>query len=121
VTSTAGADLLPAAPAGAPLADALPVVLARKDFPDGGALVRLVEPSGDIVLHALNAAGTVLSCTKVGSLYALPIESQTDAAGGEVIQVVQDDSGAKVRYVVQTDGEPRAVTVLEPARAALTP
>jgi hypothetical protein len=113
-----GAPALAAAPAGPPLADASPILLARREWSDGGAVERLVEPSGDIVLHALSPAGTVLSCTKVGSLYRLPIESQTDAAQGEVIQLVRDESGALVRYVVQADGEPRAVTVVEPARLA---
>jgi hypothetical protein len=97
----------------------VPVVLARRVWNDGGATERLIEPSGDVVLHVLSPVGTVLSCTKVGSLYTLPIESQTDAAGGEVVHLVRDDSGALVRYVVQADGEPRAVTVLEPAQLSM--
>jgi hypothetical protein len=94
-------------------------VLARKAWNDGSALERLVEPSGDVVLHVLNPVGTVLSCTKVGSLYTLPLVSQTAAAGGEVVHVARDDSGALVRYVVQADGEPRAVTVIQPAQLTL--
>jgi hypothetical protein len=44
--------------------------------------------------------------------------SQTEAAGGEVVQVVRDDSGAILRYVVQSNGEVRAVALLEPAPAS---
>jgi hypothetical protein len=76
----------------------------------------LIEPSGDIVVHQLTAAGTVESCEKVGSLLALPLVAQTFAAGGEVVHVARDESGALVRYVIQADGEPRGVTVLEPGR-----
>lgn len=113
--SAATPENVAAAPAGPPLAEVVPVVVARRAWSDGSALERLIEPSGDIVLHVVTPAGTVVSCTPVGSLYALPIESQTDAAGGEVVHVVRDDSGARIRYVVQADGEPRAVTVIEPA------
>jgi hypothetical protein len=83
---------------------------------DGGATERLVEPSGEIVVHVVNAAGTVESCEKAGSLFALPVVEQTFVRDGEVVEVVRDDSGALVRWVVQADGEPRGVTVLEPGR-----
>jgi hypothetical protein len=97
------------------LADAKPIVLARKAWPDGSSVERLLEPSGDIVVHNVTAAGTVLSCTKVGSLFALAVQSQTDATDGEVVQIVRDDSGAILRYVVQADGEPRAAELISPA------
>ncbi len=97
----------------------MPIVLARKRWSDGGAIERLLEPSGDLVLHTLGPAGTVLHCTKVGSLLTLPLVSQTEAAGGEVVEVVRDDSGALLRFVVQRDGETRAVVVVEPAPIAL--
>lgn len=106
------------APAGPFLADGSALVLARHVWADGGALERLLEPSGDIVLHAVNRAGTVESCTKVGSLFALQIVEQRDAAGGEVVHVVDDESGARLRYVVAADGEPRAVELLAPAPVA---
>jgi hypothetical protein len=79
---------------------------------------RVLEPSGDLVLHMVNSAGTVLHCTRVGSLFTLPIVSQTEAAGGEFVHVVRDASGAVLRYVVQADGEARAVVLLEPAPAS---
>jgi hypothetical protein len=88
----------------------------RRVYPEGGAIERLVEPSGDIVVHVVNGAGTVQSCETVGSLFALPLEEQTFAAAGEVVELARDLSGALVRYVVQADGEARAVAVLEPGR-----
>jgi hypothetical protein len=106
---------LAAAPRGPRLGDSAPIVLKRKGWSDGSAIERILEPSGDVVLHNVDAAGTVLHCTKVGSLFTLPVVSQTPAAGGEVIEVVRDESGAVLRFVVQADGEPRAVVLLEPA------
>ncbi len=106
------------APAGAFLADSAPIVLARRPWGDGGAVERILESSGDIVLHTVNAAGTVQSCTKVGSLFALRILEQRDAAGGEVVHVVEDESGARLRYVVATDGEARAVELVAPSPVA---
>lgn len=114
VASALGGQGLAPAPLGPPLADAAPVLIARRVAGDGGALERLVEPSGEIVLHAVNPAGTVLSCTPVGSLFTLRIVSEAEAAGGEVVEVVRDESGALLRFVVQPDGEPRAVALVEP-------
>jgi hypothetical protein len=111
----APAAALPAAPPGPPLADAGPLLLARVERSRGLALERLVEPSGDVVEHEVNAAGTVQSCRKVGSLLALRVVAQQPAAGGEYVQVARDASGALVRYVVDADGEPRAVALLAPA------
>lgn len=106
---------LPAAPAGRLLAESAPVLLDRVERPDGTALERLVEPSGEVVLHEVSRAGTVLSCRTVGALLAMRVIEQRDAAGGEVIHVARDASGAILRYVVGPDGEPRAVTVVAPA------
>jgi hypothetical protein len=107
------------APDGPPLADSGAVLLLRKELPEGGALERLVEPSGDIVVHLITAAGTVESCDKVGSLFRLPVVQQDFVAGGEVLQVSRDESGALVRWVVRADGEPRAVAVVPAAPVAL--
>jgi hypothetical protein len=106
---------LPPAPRGAPLRDGAPVLLERRERPDGTALERLVEPSGEIVLHEVGRAGTVLSCRTVGRLLTLRVLEQREAAGGEVVQVARDASGVLLRYVVAPDGEPRAVTVVAPA------
>jgi hypothetical protein len=103
-----------AAPAGPPLADSPPVLLLRRELSSGAALERLIEPSGDIVVHMVTPAGTVDSCEKVGTLFALPLLEQTFVAGGEVVHVARDESGAIVRYVVRADGEPRAVAVVAP-------
>jgi len=70
------------------------------------------------VLHAVNRAGTVESCTKVSSLFALRILDQREAAGGEVVHLVRDDSGAVLRYVVAPDGEARAVELVAPSSVA---
>ncbi len=105
---------LPAAPLGPPLADSGPVLLSRVDRPGGHALERLIEPSGEIVEHEVNAAGTVQSCTPVGRIQALRVVAQQPAAGGEVIEVARDASGALVQVVVAADGEPRAVALLAP-------
>jgi hypothetical protein len=90
------------------------VLLSRVDRPRGHALERLIEPSGEIVEHEVNAAGTVQSCRPVGRLDALRIVTQQPAAGGEVVHVARDASGALVRFVVAADGEPRAVALLAP-------
>lgn len=107
---------LPAAPRGQPLAESAPVVLQRIERPDGSALERVLEPSGEVVLHEVTRAGTVLSCRTVGALLAMRVVEQRDAAGGEVVHVAHDTSGAVVRYVVGADGEPRAVKLVAPAR-----
>ena len=73
------------------------------------------------MLHAVNAAGTVESCTKVGSLFALRILEQHDAAGGEVLHLVLDESGALLRYVVAADGEARAVELVGAAAPVAAP
>jgi hypothetical protein len=91
----------------------------RRQYPEGGAIERLVEPSGDVVVHVVTPAGTVDSCEKVGSIFTMPVVEQTFAGGGEVVQVARDESGALVRWVVQADGEPRAVTVLAEAPVTL--
>jgi hypothetical protein len=106
---------LPPAPRGLALADSAPVVLQRIERPDGTALERIVEPSGEVVLHEVTRAGTVLSCRTVGALLSMRVVEQRSAAGGEVVQVAHDTSGAVVRYVVGADGEPRAVTLIAPA------
>jgi hypothetical protein len=106
---------LPFAPGGPPLRDGAPVLLERRERPDGTALERLVEPSGEVVLHEVSRAGTVLSCHTVGRLLTMHVIEQHEAAGGEVIQVARDASGALLRYVVGADGEPRAVTLVAPA------
>jgi hypothetical protein len=106
---------LPPAPGGAPLRDGAPILLERRERPDGTALERLVEPSGEVVLHEVSRAGTVLSCRTAGRLLTLRVIEQREAAGGEVVQVARDASGALLRYVVAADGEPRAVTVVAPA------
>jgi hypothetical protein len=66
------------------------------------------------VEHEVNAAGTVQSCRKVGSLLSLRLVSQRQAAGGEYVHVARDASGALVQYVVDAEGEPRAVSLLAP-------
>jgi hypothetical protein len=109
------APALPPAPRGARLAEAAPVLLERRERPDGTALERLVEPSGEVVLHEVSRAGTVLSCRTVGRLHTMRVIEQREAAGGEVVQVARDVSGALLRYVVGADGEPRAVTLIAPA------
>jgi hypothetical protein len=91
------------------------VLLSRVARPGGRAIERLIEPSGDIVEHEVNAAGTVQSCRTVGSLQALRIVAQQPAADGEFLQVARDASGALVQFVVAEDGEPRAVALLAPA------
>ncbi|HEX9242101.1 MAG TPA: hypothetical protein VF875_06620, partial [Anaeromyxobacter sp.] len=103
-------------PDGPPLAEAAPVLIMRRQYPEGGALERLIEASGDIVVHVVTPAGTVESCEKVGTLFALPVVEQTFAGGGEVVQVARDESGALIRWVVRADGEPRGLTVLEAGR-----
>jgi hypothetical protein len=131
VAPSVGASTCPAeeaAPAdGAPAAhpyepapaDSSPVLLSRVEHSDGSALERLIEPTGDVVEHELNPAGTVLSCRVVGSLLSLRLVEQRLAAGGEFVQVARDDaSGAVVRYAVALDGEPRAVVVVGPAPPA---
>ena len=102
---------LPTAPAGPALADVGPLLLSRVARPGGYAVERLIEPSGDIVEHEVNAAGTVQSCRTVGSLHAMPVIAQQAAAGGEYMHVARDASGALVQFVVSRDGEPRAVVV----------
>jgi hypothetical protein len=103
------------APGGRPLVDGAPVVLQRVERPDGTALERVLEPSGDVVLHEVTRAGTVLSCSTVGRLFAMRVVEQRDAADGEIVQVVRDASGAVLQYVVGADGEPRGLTVVAPA------
>jgi hypothetical protein len=111
----AGLEALPPAPRGPPLGDGAPVLLERRERPDGTALERLVEPSGEVVLHEVSRAGTVLSCRTVGRLLTMRVIEQREAAGGEVVQVARDATGALLRYVVGADGEPRAVTLVAPA------
>jgi hypothetical protein len=106
--------LLPA-PHGRRLAESAPVLLDRFERPDGTAVERVVETSGEVVLHEVNRVGTVLSCRAVARLQALRIVQQRDAVGGETIHVVRDDSGAILRYVVDREGEPRAVALIAPA------
>lgn len=114
-TAALGYPALPSAPPGPALADSGPVLLSRAARPGGRALERLIEPSGEIVEHEVNAAGTVQSCRKVGALQELRIVAQHPAGGGEFLQVARDASGALVQYVVSPDGEPRAVALLAPA------
>jgi hypothetical protein len=102
------------APSGDPLAESAPVLVDRAERPDGWAVERLVEPSGDIVDHLVNHAGTVQSCRRVGTLFTAPVVEQRPAAAGEVVEVVRDGSGALLRLVVQADGYPRAVALLAP-------
>lgn len=106
---------LPDAPLGPPLSASGPLLLGRVERAGGRAVERLVEPSGDIVEHEVNAAGTVQSCRTVGSLQALRIISQQPVASGEFVQVARDATGALVQFVVDPDGEPRAVRLLAPA------
>jgi hypothetical protein len=101
-------------PAGTALADSAPILLDRADRANGWALERILEPSGDIVEHEVNRAGTVQSCRTVGSLFTLRLLEQKAAAGGQVVQVVRDASGALLRFAVGPDGEPRAVALLAP-------
>jgi hypothetical protein len=96
-----------------PLSDAGPILLRRTERPDGTALERVIEPDGEIVEHEVSAAGTVLSCRRVGSLLALRLVAQRPAAGGEFLQIARDEeSGATVRYAVARNGEPRAVALV---------
>lgn len=111
----AHATLLVPAPSGARLSDVGRVLIDRVERPDGTAIERLVESSGEVVIHEVNRVGTVLSCRTVGTLQLLRVVEQRDAAGGEVVHVVRDDSGALLRYVVDRDGEPRAVALVAPA------
>ena len=60
----------------------------------------------------MTPAGTVLNCRTVGTLSAIPVVEQREAAGGEVVQVARDSSGAVLRYVVNAEGEPRALTIV---------
>jgi hypothetical protein len=117
------AAALPAAPAAPPaapapegtrLADSAPILLDRADRASGWALARLLEPSGEIVEHEVNRAGTVQSCRTVGTLFTLRILEQRPAAGGEVVEVVRDASGALLKFAIGLDGEPRAVALLAP-------
>jgi hypothetical protein len=110
----AAGEGLEVAPAGLALAQAAPVLIDRVERPGGRALERLVEASGEIVEHEVNRAGTVQSCREVGSLFTSLVQDQRPAAGGEVVQLVRDASGALLRVVVGADGEPRAVVVLAP-------
>lgn len=103
-----------AGPAGPALADSAPILLDRADRSNGWAMERLLEPSGEIVEHEVNRAGTVQSCRTVGSLFTLRILEQKAAADGEVVEVVRDVSGALLRFAVGPDGEPRAVALLAP-------
>jgi hypothetical protein len=101
-------------PPGAALADSAPVLLDRIEHADGWATERLVEPSGEIVEHTVNRAGTVQVCRTVGSLLSLRLVEQRPAAGGGYVHVARDSSGALVRYAIGADGEPRAVSLLAP-------
>ncbi len=102
------------APAGRALADSGAVLLDRIERASGWARERLLEPSGEIVEHEVNRAGTVQSCRAVGSLFALRVIDQRRAASGEFVHVVRDASGALLRFAVGADGEPRAVALLAP-------
>ncbi len=115
------ADVAPpfaAAPPGPPLSESGPLLLERVERPGGWATERLIEPSGDIVLHSVDPAGTVRDCRVVGSLLALALVEQRPAAGGEFVHLARDASGALVSYAVGPDGEPRAVAVVAAAAAA---
>jgi hypothetical protein len=103
-----------AAPEGTALSEAGPILIGRVERANGWALERLLEPSGDIVEHEVNRAGTVQSCRKVGSLFTMRIIDQRPAPGGEVVHVVRDASGAILRLAVGKDGEPRAVALVAP-------
>jgi hypothetical protein len=107
-------EALAVAPEGAALADSAPILIERTELPDGRAVERLVEPSGAIVEHEVNRAGTVQSCQAVGSLFTLRVIEQRAARGGEVVEVVRDRSGALLRLAVGADGEPRAVALVAP-------
>ncbi len=109
----ADAQLAPA-PVGPPLSESGPVLLDRVESPDGWATERLVEPSGEIVEHVVNRAGTVQVCRPVGSLFALRMVEQRPAPNGEYVEVVRDGSGALLRFAVGADGEPRAVALIAP-------
>jgi hypothetical protein len=81
--------------------------------PDGSAEERVLDRTGDIVVMELNRYGTVLTTRTVGSLLTLRILEQTDAAGGEVVtRALEPVTGRVVRYVVDPEGEPRAVELL---------
>jgi hypothetical protein len=99
---------------GSSLADANPILIVRSERRDGWALERLLEPSGEIVEHLVDRAGTVRSCRAVGSLFTLRLIEQRAAQGGEIVQVVRDASGALLALAVGPDGEPRAVSLLAP-------
>ncbi|HET7825400.1 MAG TPA: hypothetical protein VFK90_08700 [Anaeromyxobacter sp.] len=103
-----------ATPAGKALADSAPLLLDRADRVNGGAIERLLEPSGEIVEHEVNRAGTVQSCRTVGSLFTLRVLEQRPGPAGGVVEVVRDASGALLRFAVGPDGEPRAVALLAP-------
>ncbi len=105
---------LAAAPEGAALADSGPILIQRTERADGWAVERLVEPSGAIVEHEVDRAGTVQSCQTVGSLFTLRVIEQRAARGGEVVEVVRDRTGALLSLTVAADGEPRAVSLLAP-------
>ncbi len=102
------------APPGPALADSGAVLIDRVEYQDGWALERLLEPSGEIVEHLVNRAGTVQSCRPAGSLSSLLVIDQRPAANGEFLQVARDASGALLRFAVGTDGAPRAVALLAP-------
>jgi hypothetical protein len=112
------ADASPAATVAAPEGDALanspPILIDRIEDADGWAVERLLEPSGAIVEHAVNRAGTVQTCRKVGSLFTLRVIDQQPAHGGEVVEVVRDATGALLRLAIGRDGEPRAVALVAP-------
>lgn len=110
----AGDAQLAPAPVGPPLSESGPVLLDRVESPDGWATERLVEPSGEIVEHVVNRAGTVQVCRPVGSLFALRMVEQRPAPNGEYVEVVRDASGALLRFAVGADGEPRAVALIAP-------
>ncbi len=99
---------------GASLAEANPILIDRVERRDGWALERVLEPSGEIVEHVVDRAGTVRSCRAVGSLFTLRLVEQRAAEGGETVQVVRDASGALLSLAVGADGEPRAVSLLAP-------
>jgi hypothetical protein len=103
----------PAGPGGAALADSGPILIDRAERANGWALERVLEPSGEVVEHEVDRAGTVQACRTVGSLFRMRVLEQA-ARGGEVVEVVRDASGALLRFAVDPDGEPRAVALLAP-------
>lgn len=101
---------------GARLADGAPLMLARIDRGPKRAVERLLEPSGEVVLHEVDRdSGLVRSCTPVGSLHRMQLLEQRPGPAGATVHTVRDESGALLRYTVGNDGEPRGVVLVSPA------